>query len=249
MRRYLTRVLFVLLAVGSGFAMMIMLRDARKAAAVADELVRLERQIHDYETLVRDSGELKLRSMRRHHKAVKQSRNALFEDLFKLQVASGEPVSPLACKVRIIEAGQKMRMQLEGRDVALGDAAQAFGFSAVTQSGKMPERSEVPELLRRLELTEEIVDLVARSDVDGLVEFSYKGTERQARSTALSFRITCTGEFAGLRNLVARFNGARYFLVVRSVRLSRSPDQAVTAEIDVDYLLFHELKEGLADAG
>ena len=248
--RYVVWGLMALLGSGSIVVGMMMVRDYQTAAAAEKELGRLLQEIAGYERQVRENGELKLKSIRRHHNAVRHSNAMLFGSLRSLQVSpAGTDLSPLACKLRIIEAIQKMDVQLSEREVAVGSGVAAYGYRYVTSSGKMPDKSEVPGLLLQLELTEELVDLTARSRLASLDRFQFLGSLRQADYGAMRFQLGCTGSAESIRTLVRRLNHARYFLVVRSVALTDAGDGKVSASIEVDYLTFELLSEVLADAG
>ena len=147
------------------------------------------------------------------------------------RIETSTNVSGIECKNLILEATRSWRDLLERRLVQVGTTAADFAFGEVIGSERLPNQtSEVPILLKQLQIVGEVVNLIVSSNISGLQSVARPGGVAVASEqyfTLMPFSVRVDGDLAAVKEFLTKLQAdSDLFFVVRSVTLS-APDTAV----------------------
>jgi hypothetical protein len=163
------------------------------------------------------------RNLERAETELRNLRVALYQ---RSNVVHEANVSNTKCKNHLIEGTRELVNRLttvEG--VLVHPEARGLSFSDVITSEKLPDQTvEVPVLMKQFEIIEELVGLVAGSDISELRSISRSagvGTAEIEELELMPLSMKVAGDSASVKQLLTKLQSdSKYFFIVRNVKLS-----------------------------
>jgi len=158
---------------------------------------------------------------------------------FKLAIASplNEEISekeldPLKFKEKLIQAQKKFREEAAGRNLSLPES---LGFSKYETELSNPV--EIPDLIKRLKILEELIYTIARANVDSLYEigFTNKGAKESSLKKGIyydipvSLKINCTS--SELVQFLYKLRVSPFVFVVDDLDIEKGQDSLDKSEV------------------
>jgi hypothetical protein len=221
----LVAVVTIVLVVAAG-------RQARTWQKTGVQISDLLRTIADLEGKVEKRRELQPKLGGAHRKGDSMDDGQVVGELLDRRVGPVEAMTPLACKLHLATACRKMTLRLNAVDCAV-PVGMGYGFDQWLRDGALPEPDMVPQLLRRLELTEELAYQAARAELSELKRLAYLGEQLRGGDRLTGFRIEASGTTASVQHFLELLDQANYLFVVRSVdwRFAEGGDTAVSVVV------------------
>ena len=158
---------------------------------------------------------------------------------------------------------------LRSGDIWIPDALKYFTYDKYMRPDVLPSANEIELIMKQLEIVQEIMYLISQSQVSKLLEFKRLNdltTIKRDLYDYMPFSLVLTGNVESIRRFINSLAEAKYFMMVRSLKLKASPakqntrpankadtvvtkndrlvysDQMtdMTATIVLDYFTFHD---------
>lgn len=137
-------------------------------------------------------------------------------------------MSRVECVSRVRDVSRKLQTTLKNRDIALTEKAAFLSFETVAKSSDLPTASQVPDILRQLEIIEDIVSRVADAYVVELSDISRlpAGTPREDAETggfeSARYSLSVRAQPARIRALLNDLNrGENHLFLLRNLTFVR----------------------------
>ena len=157
-----------------------------------------------------------------------------------------ESIDPLQFKERLVQTQKKLRKDAEGYDLVLPES---LGFTKYET--ELSDASEIPALIRRLRVLEELIFHMGLSGIDSLSELSFIGElvkkeEDSVKVVGLSFdipvsfKINCVA--SELVDFLYKLRVSHFTLIVEDIDIKKiadasDEDMAVTSVLEVNFLI------------
>ena len=223
-RRNIGIVIFCLLA--AVVAVFLAFLIQRQATQAAEFQGRVEEQRNFFRDIKRRDvpvNQANLEIIKENHDLIEEKLIDLQNVLWNRTRISVEPVSGIEAKNQLIQATRNMQRFLEENGTIVSDDAANFSFAHVLEVEALPDReTEVPILLKQLQLIREIVQLAGESGISRLVRLNRPmGLEFEERQffRFIPFEIVVEGQVNSVKSFVTKLqeDSAYLFAVQHSI--------------------------------
>lgn len=210
------------------------------------EASKYEQKVKDIQQSLKDFRSFRWALVQQNVEKAKENRdgtekefNALLKKLEELSAPTmsddeRENWSPLRTKNRIKENCVRFENMLRGENIHLPESLAMFSFDKYNDPKTLPKKDDIPQIIKQLNIIEDLIYLISRSEVTSLDRFERKDGLKVTKRDLydyMPFGITLTGSVGSIRsflnNLVSwnEEDGARYFYLVRNLTVEAKSER------------------------
>ncbi len=136
--------------------------------------------------------------------------------------AKEEQLPPIVCVERLKASCEAMRGRLNREGVKFSGDVGKFTFSQYLDQPKLPDENVIPKIMKHLEIIDELVTVVGRSNINELKSLTRNdgGNMDMQKGSCYQYYeygIRVSGNFDTIRRFVNKLNEARFFFVIREM--------------------------------
>ena len=120
----------------------------------------------------------------------------------------------------------RMENLLRSGDIWMPDALKYFTYDQYMKPDVLPKNAEIKQVLKQLEIIQEVVYLVSQSQVNKLLDLKRLNDLKFVKRDLydyMRFRLVVSGNVEAIQRLLNSFHEAKYFILVKGLSLKADP--------------------------